>query len=125
MDPKESEPSYDLAYLHDPTEDGKGTKILRLRRGRVETAEVRPAHDGKPLNDQELVRLHPRKQTPRICDVEVLHEASAVGAENEQEKATSGPARVSSRAYRDNWDRVFAVESGETDDETGGDYSLN
>jgi hypothetical protein len=125
MSPKETGLPYDVAYLHGPTEDGKGTKILRLRKGRVEAAEVRPAQEGQPLNDQELVRLHPRKQTPRICDVEVLYEASADGAENEAEKPGNGPARVASRAYRDNWDRIFSTDDGDEGDETEGDLSLN
>ncbi len=125
MDPKQSEPSYDLAFLHGPTEDGEGTKILRLRKGRVEAAEVRPARDGHPLNDRELVRLHPREQTPQLCDVEVLHESSADPAEEAPAKTTAGPARVSTRAYRLNWERIFATRRGEGDDEGGSDFSIN
>jgi hypothetical protein len=124
MDPKEPESSYDVAYLHGPTEDGRGTRILRLRQGRVEAAEVRPAQDGQPLNDRELVRLHPREQSPRVCDVEVLHEGSLDRSEGDAERTSSGPARFSSRAYRDNWDRIFADTHGE-EDRDGGDYSLN
>jgi hypothetical protein len=122
MSSKQSEPSDDIAFLHSPTEDGKGARVLRLRKGKFEAAEVRPAPDGQPLNDQELVRLHPREETPRVCDVEVLHEPDTESAE--PEKSAGGPVRVSTRAYRENWDRIFADEyAGEKKPKT--EYSLN
>ena len=127
MDPKPSEPAYDydVALLHGPTEDGRGTKILRLRKGRVEAAEVRPARDGQPVNDRELVRLHPRERLPQLCDVEVLHESSVEPAEEAPEKATAGPARVSNRAYRLNWERIFAAGGSGNDDEDGSGFSVH
>ena len=125
MDPKQSEPSYDMALLHGPTEDGQGTKILRLRKGRVEAAEVRPARDGQSLNDRELVRLHPREHMPQLCDVEVLQESSTDPAEAAPAKTTAGPARVSNRAYRLNWERIYAADDNGNDDEDESGFSVN
>jgi hypothetical protein len=99
--------SEDIAFLHSATEDGQGTRILRLRKGRVEAAEVRAVKEGQPINTQELVRLHPRENMPRICDVEVLHEAPEVEAEVSDQ---GRPARVSTKAYRENWDRIFTSQ---------------
>jgi hypothetical protein len=106
MSEKEIPTSEDVAFIHSATEDGEGARILRLRKGKVEAAEVRPAKEGQPLNRHELVRLHPRQHTPRICDVEVLY-----AKEQEECESGSGPARVSTRAYRKNWDRIFASDS--------------
>jgi hypothetical protein len=114
--------SEDIAFLHSATEDGQGTRILRLRQGRVETAEVRPVKEGQPINSQELVRLHPREDTPRICDVEVLHEAPPESETNETNEP-NGPARVSSKAYRENWDRIFTSAGAKT--KRGEDWDLN
>src|SRR5512147_3112508 len=91
----------DVALLCGPTEDRKGTRILRARQGTIEAGEIRPAREGQPLGGQELVRLHPRPEAPAVCDVEVLHanEASA--------KPLDRPAQVATDAYRRNWDRIF------------------
>lgn len=91
----------DVALLCGPTEDQKGTRILRARQGTIEAGEIRPARDGQPLRGSELVRLHPRAEAPAVCDVEVLHadEASA--------KSLDRPAQVATDAYRRNWDRIF------------------
>ena len=115
--------SEDIAFLHSPTEDGQGARILRLRKGRVEAAEVRPARDGQALNSQELVRLHPRENTPRVCDVEVLHGPQEEA--DEDNPAQNGPARVSTKNYRENWDRIFAAEGSEADEESGDGWDLN
>jgi hypothetical protein len=119
---EKSDVSQDIAFLHSPTEDGQGARILRLRKGKVEAAEVRPARDGQPLNSQELVRLHPRENTPRVCDVEVLHDSRE---DADASPEPNGPARVSSKNYRDNWDRIFAGEGSEADGAPGDAWNLN
>ena len=92
--------------------------------GHLPTEQVRPARDGQPLNSQELVRLHPRENTPRVCDVEVLH-APPEEKETPESPEQNGPARVSSKNYRDNWDRIFAGEGSETDDNPGNGWTVN
>ncbi len=120
MSEKETSSSEDVALIHSATEDGEGARILRLRKGKVEAAEVRPAKDGESLNNHELVRLHPREDTPRICDIEVLYSSA-----QEDPEPSSGPARVSNRAYRENWDRIFASEPTTERKKAKREWSLN
>jgi hypothetical protein len=92
----------DVLLLHSRTEDGEGMRGIRSRRDNLEWAELRPVRQGKPIGKAELVRLHPRPESPLLLDVEVQYapeEASAAAHE--------GPARVTSNAYRRNWDEVF------------------
>jgi hypothetical protein len=114
--------SEDIAFLHSATEDGQGTRILRLRKGKVEAAEVRPVKEGQTINTQEVVRLHPRETTPRVCDVEVLH---APLVEEPEASEQSGPARVSSKAYRENWDRIFTSDATDKKKGPGDDWEIN
>src|SRR5215471_5554684 len=112
MAESESRSSQDVALLYAPTEDGTGARILRARNGAIETGEVRPAKEGQPFNNGELVRLRPRTGTPSLCDVEVLYRAAPVSGEmpsahggTESESAAaglSGPAQVATESYRDN-----------------------
>jgi len=101
--------SEDVVLLRGPTEDGEGIGIVRKRGARVETGELRPTAEGKPLHG-ELVRLHARTP-PGVYDVEVLYDAkpAAPGAAGgtASDKAHAGPARVATERYRDGWERVF------------------
>lgn len=101
--------SDDLALLCGPTEDRKGAHLLRLRQGEIQAGEVRPVQEGMALNGRELIRLKPRKTTPRLCDVEVLH-PSEVAVRNH-----GGPAQVATDRYRSNWERIFALASASPD----------
>ena len=113
--------NHDVILPHSRTKDGQGIRALRARDGRVELSELRPLQAGKPLTSNEIVRLHPRQQTP-VYDVEVLYSntadeqgGSADSAEREASSSTAdeavgtaaGPPRVTSDAYRRNWERIF------------------
>ena len=93
--------STDVVFLQGPTEDGAGMRILRARDDRVEAGEVRPLVEGKPLGSGEIVKLAPRAETPRLCDVEVIAKLDEV------KRTGPGPAQVATNAYRASWDRVF------------------
>jgi hypothetical protein len=93
----------DIAILHGPTEDGEGARLLRLKGGEVWSGEIRPVREGQPIQQHELVRLHPIHPTLPVCEVEVLH-APKPSAE---QRESSGPARVSNRRYRQNWNTIF------------------
>lgn len=95
------EPKQDVVLLGPPTADGGGVHVLRARDERVEAGELRPVQEGKPLAG-ELVSLLPREGNPRVCDVKESFQASALPARSK------GPAQVATKAYRDNWDEVFA-----------------
>lgn len=108
-EPKQQEPGFDVVMLHGKTDDGEGARVLRARPGRLEGGEVRPLREGKPLGKGEIVSLSRRKDAPALYDVKVEH---VVGEPETPEtrspqKATPGPAQVATRAYRDNWDRIF------------------
>ena len=95
----------DIAILNGPTEDGQGAKVVRIREGDVSAGEIRPIRDGEPINQSELVRLHPLDASQRVCAVEVLH----APADEDKRKAngSAGPARVSNARYRQNWSEIF------------------
>lgn len=94
------EPRKDVVLLHSPTEDGKGIRVIRAREGSLEAGEIRAPKEGAPIHG-ELVRLRPREDAPRVCDVEVLHSDPA-------SRTHAGPARVATAAYRRNWEAIFS-----------------
>ncbi len=102
-------PRSDVVLLGPPTTDGAGVHVLRAREDRIEAGEMRPLKDGVPLAEgAEVVKLSPRPGAPGICDVEV---ALARGAP----PRAKGPARVSSRSYRQGWDEVFGKSATSKD----------
>lgn len=110
-------PPRDLAFLQGPTEDGKGARVLRLRDGELSAGEIRPAREGEPVTDRELVRLKPLGEGGPVCEVEVLH-APERPARPGDDKPSQGPARVSTESYRKNWSAVFGAKKKR-------DYSVN
>ncbi|MCB9596912.1 MAG: hypothetical protein H6719_29585 [Sandaracinaceae bacterium] len=88
----------DVALVLGATEDASQLAVLRKRGERVEAAVLAKAEEGKPVHG-DLVKLTPRDE-PQLYDVETLHEAPT--------PTRSGPAQVSSDAYRAGWDRLFA-----------------
>jgi hypothetical protein len=92
----------DVVLLHGRTEDGEGVRAIRARERRLELAELRPLKKGKPLHAGEVVRLRPHKESPMICDVDVVYKA-----DGEQGTSHAGPPNVSSARYRQNWDAIF------------------
>ena len=110
-------PPRDLAILQGPTEDGQGARVLRLKDGELSAGEVRPAREGEPIADRELVKLTPLQPGAPICEVEVLS-GPAQRASDDPAKPSQGPARVSTESYRKNWSTVFGTKRKR-------DYSLN
>ncbi len=106
--PKAEAPKTDVVLLGPPTDDGAGVHVLRARDERLETGELRNVEEGRPITG-ELVTLAPRKDNPRVCDVK----ESYTPPKNSLEK-TKGPAQVATKAYRENWDEVFARRPPDT-----------
>jgi hypothetical protein len=92
----------DVALLYAPTDDEKGARFMRVRKGTLQTGEVRPLAEGQSLCGQELVRMRRRAELPMLFDVEVIHPAEP------PMRDTLGPAQVASDEYRRNWDETFA-----------------
>jgi hypothetical protein len=111
----------DLAILQGPTEDGKGARVVRVKDGEISAGEVRPAREGEPVGDRELVRLTPLGDGGPICEVQVLHgpgEAQGESPAGREDRSTQGPVRVANETYRKNWSAVFGNKRKR-------DYSVN
>lgn len=103
-----------------------GVSVLRCREGSVEIGELREAKSGEPLLG-ELVNLTPRTDHPEVFDVEVLakgplaqqkeraSDALVAKTGHERSLGHKGPSRVTSDAYRENWDAVFPPRSSKSD----------
>ena len=114
----------DLVLVHGRTEDGDGLRVIRRRPGAIELAEIRPMVEGQPLVG-DLVRLHPREESPLLFRVETQYRAprQALGSGEPAASASdaaadptaaadgavghSGPARVATDQYRDGWGRIW------------------
>lgn len=100
-------PLEDVAVVGGPTEDGAGARVLRFKAGNVYAGEVRPAREGQPIEQHELVRLRPLHPQLPVCAVEVLHDPANP---SEQGTKSSGPSRVSTPVYRRNWHAIFGAQ---------------
>lgn len=98
-EPKDS----DVLLVHSPTDDGQGARVIRAREGAVEVGELRAVKQGAPLVSGEVVKLEPRPESPRLFNVQVQYKVPAASPH-------AGPARVTSSAYRRNWDTVFGKQ---------------
>ncbi|MFH1436948.1 MAG: hypothetical protein ABIJ56_14665, partial [Pseudomonadota bacterium] len=87
-----------------PTDDGEGVRAIRSCGGGLGLAEIRPVEEGRDIGSSELARLH-ATPLPLVYDVEVLFG----GREKPAQKNSShgGPPRVSSDAFRKNWESIF------------------
>jgi hypothetical protein len=102
---KKDHDAFDVVMLRGATDDGEGARVVRARPGRVESGEVRPMRDGRPLGGGEIVRLEQRKDAPALFDVRVECELPAMPAG--ATPSHGGPAQVATPAYRDSWERTF------------------
>lgn len=96
-------PDQDVALLYAPTDDEKGARFMRVRKGELQMGEARPLAEGQSLCGQELVRMRRRAELPMLFDVEVIHPAER------PMRDTLGPAQVASDEYRRNWEDTFAL----------------
>lgn len=93
----------DVVLMHSRTEDGEGIRVIRSREGRIEAGELRALKEGVPISG-EVVSLAQRNDQPLLWDVKVQCRV-------ESPHSHAGPARVSSRAYRKNWDGIFKTSA--------------
>ena len=95
----------DVVVITGRRPNGDGMGVVRFREGNVEVGAVQPLKEGKPIVG-ELVRLHPRRESPMVCDVEV-----ELDARPPRERSSPGPAQVATEAYRNNWDAIWAKKT--------------
>lgn len=93
----------DVALVYGRSEDGKSYGVLRRRDDEIQVGTLRSLEQGKPIHG-ELVKLRPREDSP-LFDVETQHGAPIRGE-------TSGPAKVTTPAYRAGWDSIWSEKSG-------------
>jgi hypothetical protein len=105
--------AFDVVLMHGPTDDGQGARVLRARPGRIDTGEVRPMREGRPLvAGGEVVRLERRTDTPALFDVHVECAVPAANASNSSPASPQhGPAQVATPEYRENWELTFGRRS--------------
>lgn len=87
--------------------ENEGVGVIRAREGRVEAGVLQPLREGRPLVSGEVVSLRPRENTPWLCDVEVQHKVAPAPPGADPVSDTVGPPRVSSRQYREGYERIF------------------
>jgi len=101
----------DVVVLGSQSTDGKSVPVVRLRDGQVELGKVQALEEGKPIAG-EVVKLTPRQESPRVCDVEVQYRPpSARRAARREEgpaRERGGPPQVATDEYRKNWDVIWA-----------------
>ncbi|MEM8607880.1 MAG: hypothetical protein AAGF92_12285 [Myxococcota bacterium] len=100
---KAADSSADVALVYGRSEDGKSLGVLRRRHDEIQVGTLRTLEQGKPIHG-ELVKLRKRDDSP-LFDVET-QDAMPTSAE------TSGPAKVSTPAYRAGWDSIWSEKSG-------------
>lgn len=92
----------DLLFVHSPSEEGDGLRVIRKRSDTLEFGELRTLEEGRPIHG-EVVKLSPRTEHERLFDVEVL----VPQAEQKALAARSGPPQIATEAYRSNWESIF------------------
>jgi hypothetical protein len=96
--------AFDVVLMHGATDDGEGAHVVRARPGRLETGEVRPITEGRPLvPGGEVVRLERRQDAPAFYDVHVECKVP----DTDPVRTAGGPPQVATKAYRDSWARTF------------------
>ena len=111
---RKKEDAFDVVWMHGPTDDGTGARVLRARPGRIEAGEVRPMSHGRPIAaGADVVRLERRPGAPALFDVKVectVPEGAHGEAEPPRQAPCHGrPPQVATRAYRDNWEVTFGA----------------
>jgi len=97
----------DLILLHSPTDDGEGVNAIRSRSGKIDFAELRPLKEGQDISHNEVVNLRPRKETPLLCDVDVMYKPKNLDENSTSSTSHPGPPKISSQLYRKNYNRIF------------------
>lgn len=80
------------------SDDGKRALVLRKKGDELSMGELAPLEAGKPITG-EVVSLSQREEHPALYDVKSEYVPP--------QRDTVGPARVSTKSYRDGWDSLW------------------
>lgn len=96
-------PKRDL-LIHHPSHEGA---VIRVKKtGEVSFGSVIKQEEGEPING-EIIAVHKTPMSPMIDECETLFDPS------EYTETSSGPPKANSRAFRDNWERIFGSPDSE------------
>lgn len=71
-----------------------------------------PVHDGESLNGCEVVSLSKACNDDGTHDLTTLYDGTSTSDDTAAPAPShKGPAHVTTRAYRDSWDRVFGKDT--------------
>lgn len=104
--PREDSKPTDVVLVHGRSEDGEGIRVLRTRNGELFSGELRALKHGVPVGSGEIVTLTQRAEHPLLFDVNTQLQLPE-GTATSERPGHAGPARVSSDAYRANYDTIF------------------
>ena len=103
----------DVVWVHSPHPSGKGFNILRQRDQRLELGAIQPLEQGQAIHG-EVVRLHPREDAQNLFDAETLFSPEPDSSPSNA-PSRKGPAKVTSEAYRQQWDAIFGRRKTKND----------
>lgn len=100
-DQNEKKPGRDYVILGPKDENGNPVCIRHKPDHTIQVGTIIPTRDGVPIHPgSEIVKL--TSDGGPCMDVEVLYDGSS-----ESTGTTKGPAKVTTQAYRESWDRIF------------------
>jgi hypothetical protein len=95
-----------VVLLEPPSEEG-AEALLISDDGTVESGRLGGLKEGQPLNGRDMLHLAPHRNSPVVWSVKDRTSFQAEGSK--------GPAKVNSKVFRDNYDKIFG--KAEDDDE--------
>lgn len=102
MSDKKRKPIGQVVLLEPPKDEG--SRALILQGDQVQEGTIGGMKEGQPLNGKEVIQLGPHPQSPFVYN---LMERVSFEPDTPEESTSKGPAKVTSRAYRSNYDSIF------------------
>jgi hypothetical protein len=95
----EDKPEQHIVLLEPPRDEGSEA-LLVSDDGYVEHGYLRDVQEGKPLNGSDMIQVAPHPNSPLVWRVK----------DRMSFREGGGPAKYTSRAYRNNYDQIFGKE---------------
>lgn len=86
--------------LLEPPKEGGSEAMLVGSDGCVEFGLLGQAKEGQDLRGMDVIQLAPHRNSPMVWNVKDRMSFR-------QDEGVKGPAKVSSKAFRDNYERIF------------------
>jgi len=92
-------PKEHIVLLEPPSEEGSEA-LLVSDDGTVEHGHLGGVKEGQNLNGMDMIQLAPHRNSPMVWSVKDRMSFRS-------EEGSKGPAKVTSKAFRDNYDLIF------------------